>query len=122
MSGIARKENAMVNLLEGKSIREAAAASNISERQIYRWLGDPEYKGEIASRQAAIIESVNYALISMANRAVNSLGEVLDHPEQRAANVKRLAACSILDQLLHFREYVSFESRIARLESGIDEK
>ena len=119
MSGIGKKQRAIEILLTGESIRKAAAITGATERTLYRWLNDPEFKRELDGRQAAIIEEVQAGLIMLASKAVIALGEVLERPEQRSANVKRLAAVSILDQLLHFREYVSFEARLLRLEEEI---
>ncbi len=104
-------------LLDGKTITAAADESRISRRQAQRWLADPAFMQHLKHEQAVVVTVVTSGLSSLARRAVRALESVLDHPGENGANIKRLAAVSILDQLQRYLEFSELSDRVAELEA-----
>lgn len=119
MAGNSRKARVLSFLLSGETVSSTASLAQVGERTIYRWLAEPEFRGELRSRQAEIIERVELALVSLAEQAVRALREVLAEPGEYGHNVKRLAAVNVLELVLHYRETLSFEHRLNALENAV---
>lgn len=119
MAGSSRKSRALALLLTGETVLSASRKAGVGERSIYRWLSEPAFRGELNTRQALIIEAAGASLVALAGEAVEALSIVLKHPGERGSNVKRLAALSILELILKFREELTFEERLRTLEEAI---
>ena len=74
---------------------------------------------ELRRQEKQVVEGVSWRLISRARLALDALRDCVEHPEGRGQNVKRLAAVSILELVLKWREQVDFEERLSRLERQV---
>lgn len=105
------------HLLAGEKLASAASFSSVAERTAYRWLSEPGFREELKRQQALIIESTSGQLLALGSQAVEALKQVLEQPQAPGANVKRLAALSVLELMLKYREALSLEHRIHALET-----
>ena len=106
-------------LLEYPTIEKAAAAIGVNPRTIGRWLNDRSFRAELARAEGEALDRVTRKLLYLGDHAVNALESVLQEPNQRGASNKRLAAQTILTQLLKLRELRNIEERIADLEAAV---
>jgi len=104
-------------LLTGESVALAAKSAGVPERTAYRWLDEKGFSSVYETARKRLLETAWRKLESTALRAVDGLSDVLDYPEKRGANVKRLAALSLLELLLKIRDHVEFEARLTALEA-----
>ena len=111
-----KKSLAMEALLSGKCVREAASISGITERQVYRWLEESDFSSQLHKLERERVSVSLRSLSALAEVAVKALGEVLEEPTQRSANIKRLAAVNVLELMLKAREQIEIEERIEALE------
>lgn len=113
------RTRALACLLAGDTVAGAAQHSGTSERSIYRFLKEPGFRSELQNKQAVILERASGALVALSEEAVRALVEVLSSPSEPGANNKRLTAVSVLELALNYREYISFEERLSRLEREV---
>jgi hypothetical protein len=106
-------------LLEFPTIEKAAAAIGVNPRTITRWLDDRSFRAELARAEGDALDKTTRKLLYLGDHAVNALASVLQEPNQRGASNKRLAAQTILTQLLKLRELRNIEERIADLEAAV---
>jgi len=85
------KEKALNGLLNSASVTEASAQSGLSERTLYRFLEDVEFKQEYNASRRRIFEQNIFKLQSLHNQAVETLERNLncENPsvEVRAAQI-----------------------------------
>ena len=86
----AREERAISALLSAGSIRAASRSSGISERTIYRYLQQEDFRRELTRAHEFIYAGALLRLRGLAGRAVAVLEEVFNDPRARAAD--RIAA------------------------------
>lgn len=114
-----RKGRALQALIQGKTVEVASQESGVSERTVYRWLQSPDFKAELKRLELQVVESVGRRLVSMSNQALDSLVDVMDCPQARGQNIRRLAAVSVLELLLKWRDKVDWESRLQAVEERV---
>lgn len=81
------QEKALTALLNSTSITEAATKSGLSERTLYRFLEDAEFKAEYKAARRRIFEQNIFKLQSLHNQAVESLERNL-HCENPSVEVR----------------------------------
>lgn len=110
---------ALEALLSSSTVREASHLAGVSERQVYRWLALPEFRAKLKAGERERIESAMRCLSSLTGEAVSALASVLAEPEQYGANIKRLAAVSIIELMLKAREQLDIDERLEALERTV---
>jgi hypothetical protein len=113
------QRKAVAALLKYKTIGEAAEAVRINPRTLHRWLDDPGFRLELSQAEGEAIDLITRRLLVMGDKALDSLEDVLDCPDQPGASNRRLAALAILDQLLKLRELRNIEGRLTDLEKEV---
>lgn len=106
-------------LLSGHRTCEVVTLANVSERQLYRWLASESFRLALKEGQSRLIEQAGSRLLALTEQALDTLQATLDNPGRAGANVARLAAVSILDQALKWREVNDLEARITALEERL---
>ena len=129
-----KKETAIVALLKCDKVVEAAETSGVSERSIYRWLKDPEFKEEYRAARKRLVDLAVKKLQNVMAGAVDTLKEILDAKEtkffQKDGKVEderdviawgpRLgAAKTILEMGIRASELQDLEKRISELEERL---
>ncbi len=87
MPKLNNKELALVALLSNPSVKEAAAACNLSERTLFRFLSDDGFKSEFRDARRAIVETAIAAMQNGASEAVARLKDLM-YSENPAAAVR----------------------------------
>lgn len=116
-----KKLKALEALLQGMTVPEVATVAEVSTRQVYRWLEDSDFSNALIDEQEAVLQRAGVRLAGLVDAALSGLADVLDRPDQRGANVKRLAARDVLELCLKWREQTEFAARLNALEDRLDE-
>lgn len=113
------QRRAIVALLDTADVAAAAEAANRTERTVYRWLAEDEYfQAALAEREGQAIDEATRRLVTLASKAIDTLEEILDS-DTASDQARRLAAQSVLDNLMKLRELRNVEQRLARLEERL---
>ncbi len=104
--------------METRSIPDAAARVGISPRSMYRWLGDPLFRAELAQAEGMAIATAERNLVRLADSALAIIHNILGDTDANAG-VRLRAAQMVLDNLIHLRELETFEARLAILEKRV---
>ena len=115
----ANQKRAIAALLENPTIGEAAAACNLAERTIYRYLDEPQFRAELSRRESLSMDLATRRLLKMSEKALDALEDVLDYPLQKGATNMRLAAVAVINSLLKIRELRTIEQRLSELEKAV---
>jgi hypothetical protein len=110
-----KKDSAVLALLTARSVEEAARATNVPVRTLYRWMKEPAFK---AAYRAAKREAYGQAIArlhQMASAAVSTVGKVMVDPATPPATKVR-AADSILNHTAKAIEIEDIEARVTELE------
>ncbi len=107
----------LVALACGATIEQAAAKCGISERTAYRRLERPEFRQQIQSLKAEMVQRAAAALTAAAMEGVKTLLELM-----KASNtgpVRLGAARSVIELGAKLRELAELEERIKLLEERV---
>lgn len=110
-----RKEKALASLLTSRTRREAAKAAGISERTLYKYLLEPDFRDAYQATISGIVADVTRQIQNALSPAVDALLEVVTDTEA-GAMARITAARTILDFGLRFTEAVDFIQRLEALE------
>jgi len=122
LKGLSPKQSqAILLLLQGKSVEETANEVKVHFNTIYKWLeNDTEFRDALdAMRESVFIEALQ-ALQSLAKKAVETLGELLD--KNHSDYVRLASAKSILENAIKVKEIIDLEGRIEKLEKTLEVK
>lgn len=119
-----RQRRVLERLLKGETVTDAAQREGVSARQVFRWLrADPEFRATLREAQSVLLDGVGVQLVTLANRAVGVLAELIDSYPARGdvpgAAVRRRAARDVLDCALRWKELLDFEQRLSALEEAL---
>lgn len=104
-------------VLGSRTIEEAANTAGVAARTLYRWKSERPFMEELQRQEGELISTAVRRLLAIADKAITAIEDVIDHPEQEAAGVKRLAAQAIIDSMLRLRDLRNIETRLESLES-----
>lgn len=108
-------------LLTLPTVEQAADAAGVNPRTLQRWAQDPGFRAALSSAEGAAIDRAARRLVTLADLAIDALEDVLKHPAQKGATNKRLAAGTILEQIIKLRELRNVEQRLSDLEAIVHE-
>lgn len=111
-----RKRKAISELVSGANIDTTSSAVGVTPRTLNRWLKEEPFIRGLRQEELKIMDAVGLRLVNLAGAAVDALETVLNEPSVRGASVKRLTAKDILELLLKWRETLTFDERLTRLE------
>ena len=115
-----KQKLAILNLLSSPSIREAADASNVSERTLYRWLKNPHFLQELKEYEDQLMKDASRRLLYLAGKAIDVTSEILQNPD--SSDSARLRSAKIIfDQMLKIKGLIEIKEEVDRLEELIDE-
>lgn len=80
-----KKEKALIELLEGASISDAAAKVGVNERTIQRWLKEPEFQTRLDQGKDDIYTQAMDSIRDASGKAAKRLSELLDSPTEKTA-------------------------------------
>jgi hypothetical protein len=121
---MARKHNKaaekvlLAALAMGATVENAARKANISERTVYRWLGDPGFQARIEQQKRENMVRTAGMLGGAAMASVKTLVD-LQQDVAVAATVRRGAARDILEMAVKYRESTELEQRLMAIEDRL---
>ena len=114
-----KQHRALVALLQSRTIGDAATAAQISERQLMRWLQQPEFISELRQAEEDIISDAVRALVVDLSANHQTL-RAIRSDETQPGSVRVRAAVALDDSLLRWRELLTLETRIAEIEKVLN--
>jgi hypothetical protein len=112
------QKKALAALLAEPTVKAAAEACGLTDRTLYNYLADPDFKAELRARQDAILASVTSALVGLSGSAVQTLRDLLES-ETATDAVKCRAALGWLRTVRDVVELADLADRVAILEEKI---
>jgi hypothetical protein len=113
----AQKESALVALLAGCTVEEAAAKAKVSRRTISTWKADPDFRSQLHERRAEMVEAGVDILRDGLTRAARCLVDKLDSGNDQVAVS---AARSLLEYGFKGLEALDHAQRLERLEKALE--
>lgn len=106
----------VIALASGEPWSTAARLGGVSESTLARRMRQPDFRAEVSTARAVLVESALGRLAAAACRAVDALDASLDaeHPAVRVS-----AARAILENLARLRADVEIEQRVTELEARL---
>jgi hypothetical protein len=104
----------------GATVENAARQCGLSERTVYRRLGETDFRRRLDQLRADMVQRTAGALTAAATEAVRTLLEL--QKASHSGTVRLGAARAILELGLKIREVVELEARIAALEAALSER
>ena len=119
---ITRKaEQVIAALLQYPTIPEAAKATGVSERTIYTWLRDDDFRDQYRLAKAEIVYQALGNLQKITGEAVEVLRDIMNDGSARSSS-RISAAKTILETALKVLELEDLETRIEALEAELERK
>lgn len=111
------REKVLAALLVCNSNKEAAALTGISERTVYNFLKDPEFKKDYEDAKRGMIKAASEQIQRSLAPSIDALTAIVkDLHAGKTARVQ--AARTLLEYGIKLAEYTSLEERVAALERG----
>jgi UDP-N-acetyl-D-mannosaminuronic acid transferase (WecB/TagA/CpsF family) len=112
------QQKAIAALIESRTISDAALVVGVSERTLYRYLENVEFRAALTQAERGLIDGAGFRLMAGQEQALDTLEALMT--KARSDNVKRLAAHDWLDFSFKWRD-TSIEQRLNALEAAINE-
>lgn len=113
-----RDEKIISALMCNPTVRAAAAALNVSERQIYDRLRSPDFKKKYAQARREALEQSTAYLQGIVGDALLKIYEIMTDPDN-APTVQLQAAQAITRTALSMTEQVDIMAQLAELKEAI---
>jgi len=114
-----KQEAAVRALLTSKNVGEAAGAVGVSERTLYRWLADPDFRAALSVAEGDLLDAATRRLLTLQDDAIGAFEDVLTGGPDVTDTARLRAAQAVLDYLLKLRELRSVEERLTALEAKV---
>ena len=111
------QRRALAALLSHKSIIDAAAACNLSDKTMQRYLGDPLFKQALAQTESDLIDQAGRRLLAGQDQALDTLDRMTIQAAKDSD--RRLASVAWMDLVLKWRELRNVEQRLSDLEKAV---
>lgn len=97
----AKQLQALLHLVSGKTFTNAATAADVSERTIYRWMNDPDFKSAYLALREVEADIARAELRGLALKAAITLSRAMDNEDPnislRAAQTAVKASVKVED-------------------------
>lgn len=121
MTGLnAKQTNALNTLVKGGTVSAAAETAGVTERQVYRWLNDDQFNGELKRLKAEMLRLAGVRLASLTIKAIKTLEGLLDAPYMKGDGVRLRTAVAILELVDRWRSTDDFDERLTKLERQVN--
>lgn len=110
----ANQKRALSALLSEKTVRDAAKKCKLTEKTLYQYLRDEQFRQALQTEQAAIYTAATTRLTAGIDRALDELERLITDAKSEA--VRRAAISEWLTQALRLKEQIELEARIQALE------
>jgi hypothetical protein len=112
-----KQQFAAIALAGGATFAETAKQVKISERQIYNWMCNQEFRLYVDKLRSGM---VNEALGMLTRAATESARTMVELLKDKESSIRLRAAQAVIHTIARLREHIEFERRIAALEARHD--
>ena len=112
-----KQQQALRLLVSQPSITTAADGAGVSERTVYRWLDDPEFKQALNVALDQSIDAAARGLLGLTQKAIQTIECVIDDPDLHPS-IRLKAAELDISNTLKLVELRNLAQRIAALEGN----
>ena len=109
-----RQLHALPFILANPSISQAAKQCGVSDKQIWDWLNQEEFRSELYRQRTSIISKVTSNLQKASLKASEILIELMENG--KTDTIKHKAAVDLLNLTIKFTNCYELEERIQKLE------
>ena len=109
-----RQLHALPSLLSHPSIAQASKDCGVSEKQIWEWMNQEDFRAELYHQKSNIIARVVNKLQQASLKASETLIDLMDNG--KSDTIKHKAAVDILNLTMKYTQMYELEDRIQRLE------
>lgn len=109
-----RQLHALPSLLSHPSIAQASKDCGVSEKQIWEWMNQEDFRAELYHQKSKIIARVVNKLQQASLKASETLIDLMDNG--KSDTIKHKAAVDILNLTMKYTQMYELEDRIQRLE------
>ncbi len=113
-----KQRKAIEALLTCGDVSSAAKEAGVSRETIYRWAKKDNFLDALRAGTSQALDDLSRLLLSLGETAISTLRIAMED-DSIPANTKVRAADIVCSRLLQFRELVSLEERVSKLESEI---
>jgi hypothetical protein len=111
------KDVAAAHVAAGRTLKDTAAAANVSERTVQRWTaGDAAFQARVAELRSAMVAEAAGRLASGMGAAAVTLLLLLKSKDE---DVRHKAAVKVIELGLKVRDQTEIEERLARVEEQL---
>jgi hypothetical protein len=103
----------------GKTVKEAAPASGVSERTVYRYLNDPEFRAEVSRIRACIVDEAIGQLVAQASNSVATI--IMLENESPNAWLRLRASCAVLELMLKSQKAINESGEVKDLRTQLQD-
>lgn len=114
-----KKEAAISALLTTNTVQEAAHATGIGERTLWRWLQDETFQEHYRAARREVVSQAVARLQQACTQAVQALAAVINDTESTAA-ARVSAAKTILEYAFKSVELEEIEVRLSEIEQVVE--
>ena len=109
---------AIASLLQRGTVSASAKDADTSERQLYRWLREDDFRAELQRQQSELTDAAFRLLVAGASHAVATMRQIMDDTGN-PAGIRLRAASEVLTNILRIREHSELTTRLTELEDAI---
>jgi phage terminase small subunit len=113
-----KQRKAIAAILTWPTKEAAAKAAGISERQLFRWLDEPEFRAELKRAENELIQAAGTRLTAGLTLALDTLAELVKGAQSES--VKRAAANDWMNHQFKNQELRTLAERIDELERTVN--
>lgn len=113
-----KQTRAMLALLEHPTLKDAAAAANVAESTLYRWLQEPAFKAAYMEARREVVKQSIAHLQNATGEAVTCLRDVMKSTTASDA-AKVSASRAVLELAIKSVEVEDLAERLAVLEKAL---
>lgn len=114
-----KRTRAITALLGSKTTQEAADLAGVTERTLYRWLSEPDFRANLTAAEGMAIEGAGRQLLAGQQKALDTLQDLMTNATSES--VKRQACNDWLSMIFKYRELAALENRVTELERAYRE-
>ena len=109
-----KQTKAMLILVSGGTITDAADGAGVTRRALYSWMSEPRFRDALKSAQNELLDAAQGRLLSGQQTALQTLESLMTGGVSES--VRRSSAETWLNMLFRYKEFADFEVRLSTLE------
>jgi len=112
-----KQQKAITALLSERTGRDAAKKAGVSEKTLYGWLADKDFRAALRSAEAEVLDTVTRRLGVGQALALDTLESLIQRAKHEST---KLTACvSWLNMFIKYRDMQDIDERLTALEAAI---